>query len=150
LTDQVEAEARRLLQEIEAMGGAVAAIERGYMSRAIEEFAYRQQRAVEEGTRVVVGVNRFQSGEEVLPAIHRLDPEVVARQIASVERVRRERDGGAVARALARLEDAARGDEPLLPPMYEAVVAYATLGEICDTLRRVFGRYGEGGAARGR
>jgi methylmalonyl-CoA mutase N-terminal domain/subunit len=148
LTDRIEEEARHLLDAIEAMGGAVAAIRAGTMQRAIEEAAYRYQRQVESGERVVVGVNRFVVAEEEPLEIHRLDPAVVEDQLRRLRQVRAERDPGQVAAALRRLEEAARGDDPLLPPICEAVVAYATLGEITDTLRKVFGVY-RGGSGRG-
>ncbi|MBI4570449.1 MAG: methylmalonyl-CoA mutase, partial [Chloroflexi bacterium] len=141
LTNDIERAAQELLDRVEDMGGAVAAIESGYMQREVQEAAVRQQREVEDGRRTIVGVNKFQSDDEQPKMIFRVDTERAARQIERVRRLRAERDGGAVRAALARLQEAARGDESLLPPILEAVKTYATLGEICGELRTVFGEY---------
>jgi methylmalonyl-CoA mutase N-terminal domain/subunit len=141
LTDRVEEAATEILAEIDEQGGAVAAIESGWMQRRIAESAYRTQRWVEEGERVVVGVNRFQteSGDEV--EITKIGPKQQEAQIAALRRVREERDGQVVGRCLDRLEDAARGSANLLEPLREALANYATIGECCDRLRAVFGEY---------
>ena len=123
------------------MGGAVAAIEAGYMQQEIQEAAVRQQREIESGERVVVGVNRFRNDAEPEPAIFRVNTEVAGAQIDRVRRLRAERDNEAAGAALARLNEAARGDDNLLPPLLDAVKTYATLGEICGELRTVFGEY---------
>jgi methylmalonyl-CoA mutase N-terminal domain/subunit len=141
LTNEIEQKAQELLDRVEDMGGAVAAIESGYMQQEIQEAAVRQQREVESGERVVVGVNRFRSSEEPEPTIFRVDTENARAQIERVQRLRAQRDNSAVKVALARLHDAARGDENLMPPILAAVKAYATLGEICGELRTVFGEY---------
>jgi methylmalonyl-CoA mutase N-terminal domain/subunit len=111
------------------------------MKKEIEESAYRINQGVESGGRVVVGVNRFQSEAQEPVETHRLDPELQRRQVERLERVRKERDQGAVDAALKSLEEAARGDDNLLYPMKEALRFYATLGEVSDVLRGVFGVY---------
>jgi methylmalonyl-CoA mutase N-terminal domain/subunit len=141
LTDQIEARARDYLERIEAMGGALAAIERGFIQREIEESAYRYQRAVEAQEQIVVGVNRFRVAEDSRLRLLRVDPAVEVAQVERLRRLRAERDDAAVQRALAAVQDAARGAENLMPLILQAVEAYATTGEICNTLRRVFGEY---------
>jgi methylmalonyl-CoA mutase N-terminal domain/subunit len=143
-TDQVEAEARRLLDRIEAAGGALRAIERGQIQREIQDSAYRQQRQVERGERVVVGVNRFQdAGVEGPLEMLRIDPEVERAQIERVRALRARRAAAPAAAALDAVEDAARGGGNLLPAMVDAVLAWCTLGEIAGRLRRVFGEHRE-------
>jgi methylmalonyl-CoA mutase N-terminal domain/subunit len=140
LTDELERQAWEYIAKIDALGGSVRAIEQGYIQREIEEAAYRYQCEMEEQRRIVVGVNKFQSSvEEQPPAILRVDPEVGRRQAAKLAALRERRDNAAVGSVLAVLEDAARGTANLLPRILAAVEAYATLGEISDTLRRVFG-----------
>ena len=142
LTDELERRATQELEAIEATGGAVEAIERGYMQRAIQEDAYAHQREVEAGTRVVVGVNRFQDEGKPQPLhLYRTDPEVENGQVRSLGLLRRERDNRAASSALHRLRDAALGEENLMPPILDAVKAYATVGEICGVFREVFGEY---------
>jgi len=141
LTNELEAKANEYLEKIEDMGGAVAAIESGYMQREIQEAAWRYQQEVDRGERIIVGVNKFQlDGEEPKP-IFRVNPEVERAQVQRLRAVKRERDDGAVAASLSRLRDAAAGDENLLPSILEAVKAYATVGEMCGVLREVFGDY---------
>jgi len=141
LTNELEAKANEYLDKIEDMGGAVAAIESGYMQREIQEAAWRYQQEVDKGERIIVGVNKFQlEGEEPKP-IFRVNPEVERAQVQRLRAVKAERDNAAVAASLTRLSDAAAGDENLLPPIVEAVKAYATLGEMCGVLRQVFGDY---------
>jgi methylmalonyl-CoA mutase N-terminal domain/subunit len=141
LTNEIEAKAQELLDRVEDMGGAVAAIESGYMQQEIQEAAVRQQREIESGERVVVGVNRFKSAEEPEPTIFRVNTEVSRAQVERVRKLRGERDGDAVAASLARLNERARGDDNLMPALIDAVKSYATLGEICGELRTVFGEY---------
>ena len=145
LTSRLEEAAQAYLDEIDAMGGTLAAIEGGFQQRQIQESAYRVQQQIERGDLVVVGVNRFRDdgAGEVKAALQRIDPEGERRQIERVRRVRAERDAAAWAAALARLEDAARGTDNLLPPIIEAVNAYATVGEISDRLRTAFGVHRE-------
>jgi methylmalonyl-CoA mutase N-terminal domain/subunit len=141
LTNEIEDRAWGYLEKIDGMGGAVAAIEAGFYQDEIHEAAFRIQRGIESGERVVVGVNRFVEEEGPPPEILRVDEAEAARQVERVRRLRAERDAAAVARALAAVEEAARGSANLLPPMKEALRARATLGEVSDALRRVFGEY---------
>ncbi len=142
LTDEIEARAWDYIQRIEALGGAVRAIEEGYMQREIQESAYRAQMAIEAGEQIVVGVNKFVTEPEPMPELLRVDEAAQAAQIARVQQVRAQRDQAQVDAILARIEAAARTpDAPLMPLFVEAVAAYATLGEITDVLRRAFGEY---------
>jgi methylmalonyl-CoA mutase N-terminal domain/subunit len=141
LTDEIEARAQEYLEKIEGMGGAVAAIEAGWIQEEIHEAAFRIHQGVEAGDRVVVGVNRFQEQEEEPVELLRLDQEAVRRQVERLEALRGERDQGAVNRALKEVDQAARGTDNLLYPMRDALAARATLGEVSDVLRRVFGEY---------
>ncbi len=144
LTDDLEAAATAYLAEIDAMGGTLAAIEGGFQQRQIQESAYRVQREIERGDRVVVGVNRFRDDDVgTRPAILRIDPEGERRQIAGLRRIRAERDAAAWDGAMRRLEDEARGGGNLLPPIIDAVAAYATVGEIADRLRSTWGVHRE-------
>jgi methylmalonyl-CoA mutase N-terminal domain/subunit len=143
LTDELETAAQAYLDEIDAMGGTLAALEAGFQQRGIQESAYRTQLAVDRGDQVVVGVNRFRDEETVAPPIQRIDPEGERRQIESVRRVRAERDPAAWEAAMGRLEEAARGETNLMPPLIEAVRAYATVGEIADRLRAAWGVHRE-------
>ncbi len=141
LTDRIEAEAQVYLDKIEALGGALSAIERGFQQREIQEAAYQAQRAIEAGTQVVVGVNRFQvENDEPIPTLV-IDESVQQEQVARLHAVRQRREAAAVARALADLAAAARGTENLVPPILAAVEAYASIGEIASTLVGVFGEY---------
>ena len=144
LTDDLEAAATAYLAEIDAMGGTLAAIEGGFQQRQIQESAYRVQREIERADRIVVGVNKFRDeGPGARPALLRIDPEGERRQVAGLRRVRAERDPAAWEAALRRLEEEARGTANLLPPIIEAVAAYATVGEIADRLRGAFGVHRE-------
>jgi len=141
LTDRIEREARELIEEVDRLGGAAAAIERGFFQDAIAQSAYRLQQAQESGAVTVVGVNRF-TDEAPPPPIQTPNfPELEARQRERLRAAKAERDPEPVARALAAVEAAARGSDPLVPPILEAVRARATLGEISDVLRRVWGTY---------
>jgi methylmalonyl-CoA mutase N-terminal domain/subunit len=141
LTDEIEARSRDYLDRIDAMGGALAAIEAGYIQREIQESAYRYQKAVEAQAQIVVGVNRFQAAEDRKPRLMRVDESAGAAQVEHLRRLRAERDAAAVKHALAALQDAAQADANLMPLILDAVEAYATTGEICNVLRRVFGEY---------
>jgi methylmalonyl-CoA mutase N-terminal domain/subunit len=142
LTDELERRAEGLFNEVEAMGGAVVAIERGLMQKAIQEEAYRFQCEVEKGRRIVVGVNAFsEESPSPTPPLFRVGAEVADRQRGRLAALRRERDSAAVTRTLAGLRDAAEGNGNLMPPILAAVKAYATIGEICGVLRDVFGTY---------
>ncbi|MGB9724045.1 MAG: acyl-CoA mutase large subunit family protein [Chloroflexia bacterium] len=141
LTDEIEARAEALIAEVERLGGAVPAIEQGFVQKAISESAYAYQKAVESGEKTVVGVNRFQMEETLQIDLLRVDEAVQQEQIERLKRLRAERDNAAVQHALDELEAAARGTENLLYPMKEALRRYATLGEVCGVLRQVFGEY---------
>jgi methylmalonyl-CoA mutase N-terminal domain/subunit len=141
LTNEIEERANAYLDKIEGMGGAVSAIEAGFYQDEIHEAAFRIQRGIESGERVVVGVNRFEGPEDRPVQIQRIAEEEVAKQVERVGALRAGRDPGAVERALASVEAAARATANLLPPMKEALRARATLGEVADALRRVFGEY---------
>ncbi|HEY5435989.1 MAG TPA: methylmalonyl-CoA mutase family protein [Candidatus Limnocylindrales bacterium] len=144
LTNDLEAAATAYLTEIDGMGGTLAAIEGGFQQRQIQESAYRVQREIERVERIVVGVNKFRDeGSATRPALLRIDPEGERRQVADLRRVRSDRDPGAWEAALRRLEEEARGTGNLLPPIIEAVAAYATVGEIADRLRGSFGVHRE-------
>ncbi|HEX2195526.1 MAG TPA: methylmalonyl-CoA mutase family protein, partial [Actinomycetota bacterium] len=141
LTDELEGLAAEYLERIDAMGGAVEAIESGWIKNEIEDSAYRITQGIESGERVVVGVNKFVAETEEDVEIHSLDPELERRQVERTRKVRAERDQAAVDAALKSLGEAAKGDDNLLHPMREALAAYATLGEVSDVLRDVFGEY---------
>ena len=143
LTDRLEAEAMDYVRRIDSMGGALGALDSGFQIREIHESAYRLQREIETGERVVVGVNAHVTDSPPIADIQRIDPEQTARQLARLERVRRERDGEAVAAALGRLRAAATGSDNTVPAILAAVEAYATVGEIADVLRSVFGEQRE-------
>jgi len=145
LTDEMEKRALEYLRRIDEMGGIIRAVEEGYPQKEIGESAYRYQREVEQGERLIVGVNAFQSDRQEPVQILKIDEQVAAGQIARLEQVKAERSSAAVAAALARVEAACRGTDNLMPPVLEAVKAYATLGEISDVFRKVWGQYREGG-----
>lgn len=141
LTDRIEAGVQEYFERIEAMGGALAAIEAGFFQAEIHESAYGFQRAVEDGRRVIVGVNRFTIDDEHVPELQRIDPAAERRQIERLRAVRAARDGAAVTGALDRLGEIARTDENLMPPILDAVRAMASVGEICGVLKGVFGKH---------
>ncbi len=141
LTREIYQRARDYIDKIGAMGGSVAAVENGYVQREIQESAYKYQKDIEEEKRVVVGLNRFQSEEPKPTNLLRVDPAVREEQVESLKKLKSERDGSNVDSALSELKAAAQGSENLMPPILDAVRAYATLGEICDVLREVFGEH---------
>jgi methylmalonyl-CoA mutase N-terminal domain/subunit len=143
LTNEVEKRAVDYLEKIDALGGMLQAIESGYVQREIQEAAYRYQRAIETNDAIVVGVNRFQIAEEPEVTILRVDPAIEEAQIERVRALRLKRNQVGVADALQKLEDAARGAENLLPRILACVEAYATVGEISNRLRSVWGEYRE-------
>ena len=142
-TDELEAEANRLIAEIDGMGGMVAAIEQGFPQREIQSAAYAAQLAVDRGEQVVVGVNRFQEPAEAMPELLRIGGAIEDQQVAAVRGLRSRRDRRRADDALDALQQAAAGDTPLMPAILTAVESYATLGEISGRLRRVFGTYTE-------
>ena len=144
ITDELEASAAALIQEIDDMGGMVSAIERGFPQREIQNAAYAAQLAVEREEAVIVGVNRFRGGAEAEPAeIMRVDPALEREQTEALRQLRALRDGGAVAACLDALQQAAAGSDNVMDPILAAVRARATVGEIADSLRAVYGTYRE-------
>jgi methylmalonyl-CoA mutase N-terminal domain/subunit len=141
LTDELEQRARELIARVDELGGAVAAVEQGFVQGQIEEAAYRYAQEVESGERVIVGVNRYEETESEEIELHRIDPEAERRQYERTARVRAERDAAEAEAALARVVEASRGTENLLTPMRDALRARCTVGEICNVLRDEFGMY---------
>ena len=142
LTRELEERAWELIERIDELGGAVAAVEQGFVQREIDDAAFAYQREVETGDRVIVGVNCFTEGEgDEEIELHRLDPDIERRQVERTRRVRAERDVAAAAGALGRVRETARGAENLLYPMREALAARCTIGEICGVLREELGTY---------
>ncbi|MGA9754801.1 MAG: methylmalonyl-CoA mutase family protein [Desulfobaccales bacterium] len=141
LTDAIEARAQEYIDQIDRMGGAVAAIEKGFIQKEIGASAYKFQKEIEKGERIIVGLNRFQTVEEKLTGLLKVDPAVGEKQNAGLRELKNTRDNAAVQQALTALKTAAEGTDNLMPPILKAVQALATLGEVCDTLRGVFGEY---------
>jgi methylmalonyl-CoA mutase N-terminal domain/subunit len=141
LTDELEARARTLIAEIDEMGGAVSAIEQGWVQSAIADAAYAYQRDIEQQERIVVGLNRFAEGESQDFPVFKPDARVAEEQLARLNDIKARRDNHAVATALAKIEAAAQGSDNLLYPMREALAANATVGEVCGVLRKVWGEY---------
>jgi methylmalonyl-CoA mutase N-terminal domain/subunit len=141
-TDRIEREAEDYIRRIDAMGGMLRAIETGFPQSEIEASAYAAQRAIESGEQVIVGVNRFRMEESLDPPTFRLDPAVESAQVAGLRELRASRNAGGVHARLANLEEAARGTANLMPPILAAVEAHASVGEISDALRRIFGEVG--------
>ena len=145
MTDRLEAAAYKYIQQIDNMGGAVEAIDQGYQMREIHESAFNIQRQVEKSDRIVVGVNEYISDNPPIGKLQAIDTFEVQKQIDRVKRVRSERDGGLVKAAISRLESVARSDENTMPAILECVESYATIGEIADVFRKVFGEQLESG-----
>jgi methylmalonyl-CoA mutase, N-terminal domain len=141
LTDEIETRASELIARVDELGGAVEAIERGFMQDEIEQSAFEWQQQVERGDRVIVGVNRYVEDEPERVELHRLDPEAERRQLERTARVRAERSADDARRTLAAVRAAAQGEANLLPPMREALRARCTIGEICEALRAEWGMY---------
>ncbi len=141
LTDKIEEEAMKYIERIDEMGGMVKAIEAGYVQREIQRSAYEKQKAIDEREIVVVGVNKYQIEEDIQIDILRIDEEMIRKQIERLKKFRENRDKNKLEKALNALAKAAEGDENLMPYIYEAVKARATLGEMTDVLREVFGEY---------
>jgi methylmalonyl-CoA mutase N-terminal domain/subunit len=142
LTDTIESEAKEYIERIDSMGGALTAIEQGFPQREIQESSYRYQKAVEEEKKVVVGVNKFVTSYEKPPLL-RLDPEVAKKQVGRLNKVKQDRDSAEVKTALENLEEVAKGTGNTMPAIMQCAGAYATIGEICDVLRGVFGEQRE-------
>ncbi|MEN8256386.1 MAG: methylmalonyl-CoA mutase family protein [Thermodesulfobacteriota bacterium] len=141
LTDRIEDEAEELMAKIEEAGGVVDCIEDGFIQRQIEHSAYEYQKEIESGQRVIVGVNKFQVDEELKPPLLRVKPEVEAEQVLRLQKLKADRNNNEVEKCLGNLKNAAENDQQLMEPVLNCVRQYATLGEICDVLRQVFGEY---------
>jgi methylmalonyl-CoA mutase N-terminal domain/subunit len=141
MTNRIEQQARELIERLDAMGGALTAIETGYIQRQIQDSAYATQRAIDAGEAAVVGVNVYVDEAETRREIFQVDPEAERQQIDRVRAVRSSRSDGDWRRAIASIEAAARGGDNLVPPIIAAVEQRATLGEVADAMRRVFGEY---------
>ncbi len=145
LTDRLEAEAMEIIDKIDQMGGMLAAIEKNYPQQAIADAAYHYQKQIEAGERVVVGVNKYVTEEDIPVEILEIDEELERLQIEKTRRIKEERDAARVAACLERLEAACTGSENVMEPLIEAARAYATLQEMCDVFRKVFGEYRDPG-----
>jgi methylmalonyl-CoA mutase, N-terminal domain len=141
LTNELERKAWEYLDRVEDMGGAIAAIESGYVQREIQEASYAYQQAIDEGRKIIVGVNKFQQENEEPQIIFRVNPEAERVQHKRLTRIRKERDQKVVDAALGRLDEVSRNGENLMYPIVDAVKAYASVGEICGVMRKVFGDY---------
>jgi methylmalonyl-CoA mutase N-terminal domain/subunit len=141
LTDEIERGALNYIARIDEMGGTLRAIEAGFIQSEIQNAAFEFQKDIESGERIIVGVNRFQMDEKDKAPVFRIDPGVEASQLESLRQMKASRDAGTLAARLGELEAAARGNANLMPRILAAAEAYATVGEISDTLRRVFGEY---------
>jgi methylmalonyl-CoA mutase N-terminal domain/subunit len=139
LTQEIKAAAQKYIEKIDALGGALAAIEKGFPQREIQESAYRYQQEVEAEERVVVGVNKFVAPYSRIKSLLRVNPEEAKKQVAGLKKVKKERDSQEAAGALDNLKKVAQSKENTMPAFIRCVEAYATVGEICDTLRGVFG-----------
>lgn len=147
LTDRLESQARGIMDEVWQRGGVLAAIESGFIKRKIEESAYAHQRAIERKQEIVVGVNDFLEEEELKIAAFRVDPQLEKEQIERLRQTKTARDAKAFHQALSKLSRAAKEGQNLMPPILEAVLAYASVGEISDTLRAVYGTHTESGGS---
>ena len=141
LTREIFERAEEYINKIDEMGGAVPAIEQGYIQREIQDSAYKYQLDIEKEERIVVGLNRFQVEEEKPTNLLRVDPAVRVAQIERLKELKAQRDNEKVTKSLSDLKQSAQGDDNLMPHIVEAVKTYATLGEICNVLREVFGEY---------
>jgi methylmalonyl-CoA mutase N-terminal domain/subunit len=143
LTDRIEKEAEEYINRIDAMGGMIKAIEDGFVQMEIQKAAYEFEKQMENGKKIVVGVNKFRVEEDQEPELLKIDMKVQENQVAFLNKIRSQRDNGKVKESLKKLEEAARGKANLMPHIIEAVKTYASVGEICGTLRGVFGEYKE-------
>jgi methylmalonyl-CoA mutase N-terminal domain/subunit len=143
LTNEMEQQCLEYFQQIEEQGGMEAALEKGWIQREIADASYRFQREVDDGQRGIVGVNKYNAAERLEIPILEMDPQGETKHLARLNRVRQERDQAQIQQALQALRTAAEGSDNLMYPVLDAVRAYATVGEICDVLREVFGVYRE-------
>lgn len=143
LTDEIEKEAEEYIKKIDELGGSPAAIEVGYIQKEIQKSAYQYQRDIEEGRRIIVGVNKFVVDAEEIQEILKINPEIEKNQIEFLKKVKANRDNEAVKEKLLNLKEAARSESNIMPAIIDAVRVYASIGEICNALREVFGEYRE-------
>jgi methylmalonyl-CoA mutase N-terminal domain/subunit len=143
LTNELEEKAMEYIHKIDDMGGAIAAIEKGFFQREIADSAYRYQRETDNREQIIVGVNEYTTGEGTAIPLLRIEPKVEEEQVARLQKLRRERDNRKVEDVLQKLHYTAEKDENLMPTIIKAVKSYATLGEICDVLRKAYGEYKE-------
>jgi methylmalonyl-CoA mutase N-terminal domain/subunit len=141
LTKQIEDEAMKYIKKIDTMGGILTAIERGYVQREIADSAYKYQRAIDKGEKIVIGVNKYRNTEEARIETLKVNPEVEDKQKRRLEKLKKERDNKVVKKALAEIKRVAKSKENLMPAVLDAVKNYVTLGEICIVLKEVFGEY---------
>jgi methylmalonyl-CoA mutase N-terminal domain/subunit len=141
LTNQIEALAWDYIKKIDAMGGAVSAIEQGYMQNEIADAAYKYQIDIEKGQKIIVGVNKYALTSETMPPLFKVDDSIRAAQMEKLKQLRSERNAEEVSRNLLALDEAAKNDNNLMPHIITAVESYVTLGEIADTFRNVFGEH---------
>jgi methylmalonyl-CoA mutase N-terminal domain/subunit len=143
MTDQIEKEAEEYINKIDAMGGMISAIENGYVQKEIQDAAYKYEKEIENGEKIIVGVNKFQIKEDQKPELLKIDLKIQDEQIKSLQKVRSERNNEKVNNALSALQNASKEDKNLMPYILDAVKVYASVGEICNTMRIVFGEYKE-------
>jgi len=143
LTNEMEEQAMEYIQKIDDLGGAIAAIEKGFFQKEIADSSYRYQRETDEKKRIIVGLNEYTTEETYPIPILRVDPKVEDEQVAGLQKLKRERDNRKVEGVLEKLHYSAERDENLMPIIIEAIKSYATLGEICDVLRKIYGEYKE-------
>jgi methylmalonyl-CoA mutase, N-terminal domain len=143
MTDRIEAEAMEYIQRIDAIGGMVPAIESGYPQSEIQKASYRSTKSIEGGNRIIVGVNKYRMEEKELEGLLKIDRSIQDAQIKSLHAVRAERNQSDIKNRLMELKTAAEGTANLMPFILQSVRAYASVGEICSTLRSVFGEYRE-------
>ncbi|MDH5375687.1 MAG: methylmalonyl-CoA mutase family protein, partial [Candidatus Bathyarchaeota archaeon] len=143
LTNEMEEQAMEYIQKIDDMGGAIVAIEKGFFQKEIADSAYKYQRETDDKKRIIVGVNKYTTGDETSIPMLRVDPKVEEEQVAGLQKLRRERNNRKVDEMLEKLHYATEKDENLMPIIIEAVKTYATLGEICGVLRKVYGEHKE-------
>ena len=143
MTDKIEKEAADYINKIDSLGGMITAIENGYVQKEIQEAAYKYEKEIESGERIIVGVNKFQVKEDQKPDLLKIDLKIQDEQIKSLKKIKSKRNNEHVNKAIKELQDAAREEKNLIPPIIEAVKVYTSVGEICNALRTVFGEYKE-------
>jgi len=143
MTDQIEAKAKDYIDKIDSLGGVISAIESGYVQGEIQNAAYEYEKEIENGSRIIVGMNKFKVEEETTPSLLKINEKAQEEQIKFLNSVKVKRNNGSVAEKLTSLKNAAKGNDNLMPFIMGAVREYATIGEICDSLRDIFGEYKE-------